>query len=329
MAKVAQWAVTLGLLAGLLLVVDVGDAFSVLRSADPVFLGLALLAALTDRLMMAGKWLPLLWVQLPDIPAWRAVRAYFAANFSALLLPASVGADVLRAIGLGRSEEAVVEVGASVAVERVLGLTGSGVAGAVALSVALAVEIETGFLLPWAMVCTGFGIVAILIPYSGTFRGRAASLLDRFEGSRVAELIGRFGASYGLYRGNGKILFVVGVLSVMEQFVPVLVFWMAAHALSLNVTFEALLVAVPLTVFATRLPISIAGIGILEGGLVYLLGLFGVPSHQGLSLALVGRVVEWLAILPGAFWWRELTGGKAMSLRSSTFDSEEANTPLA
>src|SRR5690348_1404236 len=83
------------------------------RAADPGLLLVAVGAAFVDRLVMIGKWYPLLRVQLPSIPLLRAARAYIAASFAALVLPTSVGGDMLRAIALGRGRGAVMEVGAS------------------------------------------------------------------------------------------------------------------------------------------------------------------------------------------------------------------------
>lgn len=306
--KWGKWLVTVGLVALVVAVVDLGEVYATLRSADAGPLGVALAFTLGDRLLMAGKWFPLLRIQLPDVGLARAVRAYFAASFAALLLPASVGGDVLRAVGLGRDREAVVEVGASVALERVLGLAGSGLVALAALWVALAADIPMGFLVPWALACVGAGVVAAVVPFSPRARRGLAAVLARFEGRRGVDLLQRFGSAYGAYEGHPWTLVAVGVLSALEQVVPVFTFWAAAWALGLEVSFEALFVAAPLTVFAARMPISVAGIGILEGGLVYLLGLFGVPGAQALSLALVGRAVELVALLPGAFWWTELSG---------------------
>ena len=109
-----------------------------------------------------------------------------------------------------------------------------------------------------------------------------------------------------LYRHRPGTLIAVGLLSLVEQAFPVVVLWILAHALDLEVSFLALLVAVPLALFVGRLPIAIAGIGVLEGALVYLLGLFGVPPAEALSLALAGRIAEIFALLPGGLFWSSL-----------------------
>ena len=320
MKKVLRWVVSLGLIAALLIAVDLSEVFEVLRSADPIYLALGAAFVVADRLLMAGKWLPLLRVQQSGIEAYRAIRAYFAASFAQLLLPASVGGDALRAYGLGREQNAVIEVGASVVVERVLGLVGSGVVALGILWVALRADLPMGYLLPWALGCALLGIFAVTVPFSKKVQQLLKRCLDLFEGQTWTGLIERFGSAYHLYKNHARTLTIVGLLSVIEQLGPVLVFWAVARALQLDVSVEALFVAVPLSMFAARIPIAIAGLGVLEGSLMYLLGLYGISSAQAISLALAGRLAELIGLLPGAWWWRELTGGSVdrTSLERST-----------
>ncbi len=306
-----KWLVTLGLVAVLVVAVDLGEVYGTLRSASLAPLGLAVAIYVGDRLLMAGKWFPLLRIQLPGVSLARAVRAYFAASFAALILPASVGGDALRAVGLGRERDAVLEVGASVVAERVLGLVGSGLVALLVLWVAWRAGAAVGVLTPWALVCAGAGVAAVVIPYSRRARRGLKALLDRFESWKAAGYVERFGVAYGAYRGHSRTLVAVGALSALEQLVPVLAYGAAARALGLDLPAVAVFVAVPLSLFAARLPISVAGIGIMEGGLVYLLGLFGVSGAEALSLALVGRGVALVAVLPGALWWTELTGHRS------------------
>lgn len=259
---------------------------------------------------MAGKWFPLLRVQLPDAKFGRAVRAYFAAGFAGLILPSSMGGDALRSIGLGRGRGSVVEVGASIVLERLLGLIGSGIVTLVVVWVAWQASIPMGVLLPWALASVGLSLLLALLPFSARVRQWLRWLLDQFEGKKWVGFVERFGEAYRMYRGYPRTLLVVGFLSLIEQFAPILVFWVGAHALHLGLSFESIFVAVPLTMFIGRLPISVAGIGVIEGGLVYLLGLFGASASQAVSLSVVGRVVEVFTLLPGLVWWSELTGGR-------------------
>lgn len=305
-----RWVVSLGLVGLLVRLVDPSEVGRLLLEADLLLLAGAVFFYLIDRLVMIVKWLPLLKVQVPEVSAARAGRAYFASSFAATFLPASVGADVLRTIGIGRGRAAMLEVGTSIVFERILGLIGSGI---VALGIVWVAwefaSVPMAFILPWAGACAGAGLLAVLLPYSEPARAVVTRLTSSFrKGGRLNELLDRFATAYGVYRNHPVTVAWVTFLSVVEQLIPILVFWMASEALGLSLPPIALIVSVPLALFAARLPISVAGIGILEGGLVFLLGLFGVQPEPALSLAVVGRLVELVAVLPGAFWWTDLTG---------------------
>jgi len=312
LSAAAKWGATGVLVALVVSLVDLTEVYRLLRSADPGILAGALALAVGDRLLMAGKWIPLLWIQLPGVGIGRAVRTCFAASLAALFLPPSVGADSLRAIGLGRERRAVMEVGASVVVERALGLVATGVPALLALALAIRAGVPLGVVAPWVILAAGVGLAAAIVPFHARARRGVRRLLARFQGQKWVGFAERFGAAYAAYRAHPRTLAVVGLLSVLEQFLPVFILWVAARAMALDVSLEALLVATPLALFAARLPISVAGIGVLEGGLVYLLGLFDVSAAAAVSLALAGRFLELLALLPGALWWRELAGHRGV-----------------
>ena len=303
---------TLGLLGLLASVVDLAELTRVLRSTDLRWFGVVLAIILADRVVMAAKWLPLLRVQAPGVSFIRALKAYFASNFAGFFLPASIGGDILRTVGLGRQQSAVVEVGASVVLERILGLVGSGVIALLSLWIAVRAGVSIGILLPWALAAVLGGLVTAILPFSRRVQGLLSRLLAPFEG-RWRAVVERFAAACHAYRGHGGTVVGVGVLSALEQFFPVLAFMGASVALGSHVPVQALVASVPLMVFAARLPISISGFGVVEGSMVYLLGLFGVPAVEALSLTVVTRVAEILAYLPGAIWWRELLGGKPLT----------------
>jgi uncharacterized protein (TIRG00374 family) len=306
-ATVVRWGVSLVLLGALAFFVDLQEVYRILQSADLLILGGAVGVSLVDRLLMAGKWFPLLRVQLPNVEVGRAVRAYFAAGVAEFFLPSHSG-DVLRSLGLGRDHNSIVEVGASIVVERLLGLIATGIVVLLVLWVALNTTIPMAILLPWALACVGVSVLVTVLPFSSYVRRQFKKALSRFGGGRWTRLIERFGKAYQMYWGHSWILFVVGFLSLVQQFVPVLMFWVGARALHLDLSLVSIFVAVPLTFFLARLPISVAGLGIVEGGLTYLLGLFGAEASQAVSLALAGRVVRLSTLLPGLFWWEELIG---------------------
>jgi uncharacterized protein (TIRG00374 family) len=301
--------VTLGLLALLLRIVNLREVGRLLLSENPAFFFAAILVALADRAFMIAKWYPLLRVQVDSIPLRTSARAYLASSFAAVFLPTSVGGDVLRAIALGRDRRAIVEVGASVVAERLLGMLSLGMLCLVGLFIGWRQGIDLGFLLPGTIAAVAASVAAFFLPIAAhrievSEAGAGAKVWHRLRG-----VLSRVGRAHALYHRRPGLLAVVGVFSLVEQLFPIVVLWLLSRALGTQVSFTMLMVAAPLTLFVTRLPIAVWGLGVAEVSLVYLLGRFGIAASEALALAVAGRIIELIAVLPGAPYWPELVRG--------------------
>jgi uncharacterized membrane protein YbhN (UPF0104 family) len=102
------------------------------------------------------------------------------------------------------------------------------------------------------------------------------------------------------------VLLFVGALAVLEIALFVVTMLVLARALGLDVALPPLLLALPVALFLAQLPIAWRGLGVAEGGMVWVLGLFGVAAEAGLSLLLLFRLVDVGVAVPGAVLWREL-----------------------
>lgn len=310
LGTILRLLVTCGLVGLLLHGVGVRAVAQSLRAADPALLALALLLCFADRAVMIGKWYPLLTAQVPGVPLGRAARAYLAAGFASYFLPTSLGADALRSFALGRGRRAVAEVGASVVLERLLGLLGSVVLVLAALLVALRGSARLAPLLPWAAGTLVLCVGVLLVAFS---RRTTASLLARLPAAsshRIWRLLHRLAAAGERYRRSPRMVAAVAAASALEQLFPVLVLWVLARALALPISFTSLFIAVPLALFLGRLPITFAGLGVFEGALLALLGIYGVTRADALALGVAARIFEVATQLPGALFWGDLAGAK-------------------
>jgi uncharacterized protein (TIRG00374 family) len=310
--------ITTSLLAFILTLVDVRDVGRLVSSANTLLLLVTLLVALADRLLMVAKWYPLLRIQNVSVSFVRATRAYLASGVAHYFLPASVGADVLRATVLGRAGRFIIEVGASIVAERALGLVASALMSLVSLLIAVQLGLPVELIFPWALFAVFAGIVILVVPLNQRALNavRNAKILGRI--GRVRSYVERFADTYTIYRSHIGVLVTVGWLTVLEQLFPIAILWLLAQALGISVGVLAALVAVPLTTFVVRLPISLGGLGVGEGALVYLLGLFGVSPTEALTLALGTRLVEVLVNAgPSVFLWRDLVGVRQLDPQPS------------
>jgi uncharacterized membrane protein YbhN (UPF0104 family) len=165
------------------------------------------------------------------------------------------------------------------------------------LALILREPIERGVIVPWALI-------AIFAPAAIWILSLAAPRLSRVGLDRAlpgAGMVRRFATAYGIYGKHPRTLFWVGVASVIEQTMPIWIFSLIVVSLEGSIEPKLLWIAIPLVLFAARMPFTLWGLGVAEGGMIYLLGLFGVPAGEALALALVGRLSELIILIPGAW----------------------------
>jgi glycosyltransferase 2 family protein len=275
-------------------VADPRAMLGVLARLSWPFAALAFLVTLGDRMLMALKWRLLLTCRGVPLDAWTAIRAYFATSFAGLVLPITVGADAIRVMAVRRF--GVYDVAASVVVERTLGALAILTVSLAALTGLheLARELPGG---PGvALSVLGVGMVvafALSLRLAASWRWQP----ERGPLRHVARLVQAY-AAYATKRGS---LGVFYVLSIIECGFPVLIGWLSARGLGLDLPLSLFATTIPLTLIVARLPVSLGGFGVQEASFVYFSGLFGVDPTNALAIMLVTDAVLILALLPAAF----------------------------
>lgn len=261
-------------------------------------------------LMMAGVYLAALrWVALLRwLGAWmrqsRAFCVYLISTFYNVILPGVLGGDAVR-IGYGGkiTSAPMSTVFVSVFMERYFGLVGLGGLGTLVLVLNLAFFREHIGMVPLLILPAAlFSILAI-----GMFLTLGAERLLATDQNRsgiwakissVAEMAVQF------RKIPIRLLASVVSLGLLFQLSEIVVFIYFAGLLGIDISPLAFLVIVPMVYLVTLLPISIGGLGVREGTLVFLLGGFNVPPGLAVLLALLvylNRVV--LALVGGVIQW--------------------------
>jgi uncharacterized protein (TIRG00374 family) len=324
--QIARWLVALAFIGVLVHQVDWGDVSRHLLHADRTGLVLGLLMLGLSRLVKAARSYPLMRVQTAELPFWVCLRTYLASGSAAYVLPTGFGADLLRAVALGRRRDLVPEVTASIAMERVL----SGVAMVMANLLAALYVLrgrEPGRFALASMALAAVGVAALLLPLNQGIRDWTRRRLSRFSGSRWAQALGRFGNAYHAYRQQPGVLVLVFLLSLAETVLVVFSMAFLAEATGTDITLGMLLVVVPLTLVLHRLPITYWGLGVVEGGFAFLLhALYLIPPSHALTVAAAYRLAELCANIPGALLWRDLAGSRD---REGTEAGRRARVPLS
>jgi uncharacterized membrane protein YbhN (UPF0104 family) len=249
-------------------------------------LGLLLLA----QVISAVRWRLLAQPLGFQAPLRDFLSFYFVGMFFNLLLPTSVGGDVVRAWyldgGSGRRFPAFL----SVFVDRLSGLL-------VLLALACIADLLCPIALPlWIQVSiwttAGCAVVGLLSVPALT-RRLAARRVER--GAPIQTL-----RALALFHGRTSLLLSTTALSFLVQGANIVLLWLIGQALGAPVPASYCGIVVPMVTLLTLLPVSLNGMGVREGGMVLFLAPLDIPSATALSLAFLWFSVFVTASLFGA-----------------------------
>jgi uncharacterized membrane protein YbhN (UPF0104 family) len=214
---------------------------------------------------------------------WRRFLAFYSIGmFFNLVLPTSVGGDVVRAWYLAGGRGRRMDAFLSVFVERLSGLL---VLLFIACTAAAVCPLPLPVWVPWTVwALTAAGLVSLPVlvglahlpcPWS-RLRGPHARLVRFGDQLRAA---GR------LYLRYPRLVLGTTLLSGLVQAGNVVMVYLIGRALGAPVPASYYWIVAPLVALLTLLPVSLNGMGIREGAMVLLLAPVGVGSGTAVSLA--------------------------------------------
>jgi len=324
---VAKVGFSIGLLAFLIHRAGMGEIAGVFRSARTSGLIVALLVYCVTVVVISLRWQMLLVSQRAHIPFRRTLSLYFIGFFFNNFLPTSIGGDIYRAVGAGQATGRRAVCAASVLVERLMGMLAVATL-AILAAVLLVRQVADG---PIRALALGFGAFIVLL-VAIFFHRRTFHILEILTAKitlwGLEKKLLRLSQALDLYRSQRATLVLVFLVSIAYQLLIVVFSYLVGTALGLGISFRYFMLCVPFTVIISLVPISINGVGIREGGYVFLLSKIGHSSSEAVSLSLLIYALSLLVSLIGGFLY--LLGGiRSGRSGSSTGQQEEDRTAVS
>jgi uncharacterized membrane protein YbhN (UPF0104 family) len=294
---VLKTLVTAGLLGLLFYAADLSALAALIKGANPVLVLAAVAVYGTGVVVSGWRWQRVARALRLRLPLAFFVRHYAVGMWFSQALPSGIGGDVVRAYALtkatGKTKPAVV----SVLLERASGL--GVLVGLIAVSLPYLWTAFGGNAVFWLLAgLAGAGlaavpVLALAVRVEGLYRRR----LTRFFWRLSRDVNRVFFSSFGrLLAQAGSSLYV--------QVASIAAFGLTALALGAEVSPQVLLALCPPVFLLLVLPVSVAGWGLREGGVVGLFTLAGVwDTSTALAVSLLYGVVTLLTALPGAVIW--------------------------
>jgi hypothetical protein len=282
----AKLAVSLALLSYLAWMVDWSKVARVLADADLSVAMFAPLALVLGLFAAAWRWTKALASFGIRLSFSMALRAYWLGIYYAAFLPGVLGGDAIRVAICVRNAACPLAVAtATVVLERIMG-----VLALIALAASVYLSFRSyfsHFLSPSevGLIRMGAALLAAVAVGSWLAYKYSLSLATRTTESPGWAVLRR--ALDWIGRMDVALLSKLFVLSIVFQVADIAAAFVLARSIGIELPLIAFLVVFPIVFIATVLPISLGGLGVREGALVYLLGKLHVPLADALSLSLL------------------------------------------
>lgn len=273
--------VSLLLMAFLFTKINLGDFLHTVHDIRPLYLIIGTAVFILSFYINALKWKSL----LPEKKILYLFNLNMISGFYSLILPGQVAGEAAKIVFMRRYDKNLERITASVLVDKISGFIGIiivGIAGCLfsTRSVGLITWMLVALMVLLIFFLLVFKIdpVYLIVAKWLDLAARKLKFLNKIKG---------FITSWREYSKDNRALTLNILLGVLYQIVGVLLYFILSKTIDINVSvmdFSWIFSVLSLALF---LPISISGIGVREGTLVGLLGLYGVPSEKALALSMI------------------------------------------
>ena len=276
--------------------VDVGSAMEYLRNISAFAIVAALALLFVQMVIAALRLRELLMLLGATCDVIGAVDVVMIGAFFSQTMISFIGGDAMRIWRIVRSSTPVGVATRSILFDRAAGFMGLIILTLLGLPLLLQVikqpELRLGLLIAMAAFMCGFVFFLSLRNMPAMFR--------RW---RIFKMIADFATEAMALSRNKKGVTALLGLSLTIHFLNVVILYIIAQSLSIEITFLNSLVLFPPVLFMSMLPISVAGWGVREGAMVVALNMVNVPAHQSLALSICFGLCALAISLPGGVLW--------------------------
>jgi glycosyltransferase 2 family protein len=296
-------AVSVVACAALLWLVDWTEFLRTAKLANGYWLALVLVLVLGDRVFMVYKWMILLRCSGLPVSQGKVFHAYFVGAFWEAFLPASIGGDVMRVTWLARRVANTGKIISSVVIEKLLGAVALALVAVASFGLLARHLAEASADLLVAIVAIlSISLVGMTIVFSHRAHDVMKAVIAEIPLRGLNEMVEKVRVGVLEFRGKPVLVGGVLLLSVCEQAFPIVANFTLARAVSVNLPFKWAVIGMPIILAVSRMPISVAGLGIMEGAYALVFSYAGVPLTQSIIMAVTGRVLVLISSLPGIWW---------------------------
>lgn len=291
------------LLISLLFVIDIRNLSGVLRNINYFWISIAFFFLIISAIIMSYRWHYLLLIHGLKQPFQTTLKITLLSAAFGSALPGGIGQDIIRAYQIIDNIGMIVRVSSSIIIDRFIGLYSMLFLAFVSSLILhskqnFSAPVFTLFILQFAFLLS-WAILLIFRPHISDWLN---SKIVKNNKGIICKSLRFFQAITDIH--IIKTVFLRSfVLSILAQLSRCLLFFYLFLALGIHVDLLLLLLIIPLVFVIKFIPISIGGLGVREGALVYFGGLYGVGASICFSAGILSHILPLLLPLVAVFIW--------------------------
>lgn len=295
---IAKVTITLILCVFIAYRVDWSDFTKVFYHLNPLMYLVIIPLMLFNVVISALKWKVLLTIHAVNLSLKVLTGYYFTGQFFSKFLPGTIGGDGYRGYKIYKKSGSKSAAMMPIFIERITGiitLTVLGFLGGIVTFIYQRDSITT-----IGIMISGVACVLCLIFLVCLFSEKVLIFLLKTD--LLPSLVKKFLKQLSVYPSNtGKLssCFLISVIFVSGQIFNRL---LMIYSTGANCSIFALAFVMMLSILAAQVPLSLNGIGLMDGSFVILAGNYGVPEANALSVMLLFRGLSiglsFIGILP-------------------------------
>ncbi|OQX26338.1 MAG: hypothetical protein BWK80_10990 [Desulfobacteraceae bacterium IS3] len=246
----------------------------------------------------AYRWMILLKAASEyPIPLWRLAYSQVVGQFFSVFLPSDMGGDVYKIHDIHKFYKSHSKSIVSVFLTRVFGFLAMGAILTVGLIISHnMIRLQSIFWIALTYSLFSFAAIALLIEKKLlTLILEKSDFTKEIKNKYILKLVNVF-KELNAVMTNRKAVLSTLLLSFIFQILAIVIIFFYGLTVNIILSFQSLLLVVPLIMLISALPISINSLGLREGAFVYFLGWLGLTNEQGMFVALLSRLVSGIII---------------------------------
>lgn len=289
---------TVTFLSFILKTVDFPKTIRLTQSLDIVYAIYAFVLILLIRIIMAIRWHYILSKNNIRVSLKEIIYITYISSSFGQVLPGGLGTDLLRGYQLSKAYGHIAEISGSIVIDRLIGICSMFLLALIGAVLAEVLGISTGLITALLIIngilVFGFSLVQPICKKLNS---------SNFGKKSAVKTIDKIWSAFADRKKVFELLPGVLSLSLFVQIMRCFVFYFLYLAYGYSVNVIYFIIFIPILFVIILIPVSIAGLGIREGTLIYFFSTLQIGPEISTGVGIIFHALQVLACLPGFFFW--------------------------